>query len=528
MLEIVLTREDANTEFALLEEWLVDDQQEVKKGQPVCVVETTKASVEVDAPGDGTLVHLYPAGTEVQLGQEIAIVAETADELSRAIERRQRSKPNGEARRSVKATKRAIDLATQHGIELAAIDKKGFITQADVEELATGGSVQGDLLDPILAGASTEGLLLPESLGAPDSLGRLEEAFLDSLRADPEAFRALAPAEKCDAYRKHGALIGHDVRLEAGALLIAPRIVLGNEVGIGANTTIICDEVVAVGELSHFGPNLEVTCRRAHFGANVHAGRSIRIGGGGHRDPWATFVAGDLTFIGDEVFLNPCRPLLIGREVYVTQRSMIVTHNIGHSVLEGFENRFAPVLLEDMSQVGLGAVVYAGCRIGRRAIVGSNSYVVSDIPAGKFAIGVPARVAGDAQRTISRPRQVELVHEMLEDLQELLVLRGHAVTPLEEGGWRGLGLELGRGRAIVVFKEEIETTDELPTAPAGSVGLTLRFAGGETPAGSAILDLLDRKMYGESGIVVDSVREFCRKKGIRFSPGPWRYSDGLI
>ena len=28
-------------------------------------------------------------------------------------------------------------------------------------------------------------------------------------------------------------------------------------------------------------------------------------------------------------------------------RSLIVTHNIGHSVLEGFENRFAPVVLED-------------------------------------------------------------------------------------------------------------------------------------------------------------------------------------
>ncbi len=63
-------------------------------------------------------------------------------------------------------------------------------------------------------------------------------------------------------------------------------------------------------------------------------------------------------------------------------RSMIVTHNIGHSVLEGFENRFAPVVLEDRSQVGLGAVLYAGARIGAEAIVASNSYVVGEIPAG--------------------------------------------------------------------------------------------------------------------------------------------------
>jgi hypothetical protein len=24
------------------------------------------------------------------------------------------------------------------------------------------------------------------------------------------------------------------------------------------------------------------------------------------------------------------------------------------------------------------------------------------------------------------------------------------------------------------------------------------------------------------------VREFCRKRGIRFEPGPWRYTGGLL
>jgi hypothetical protein len=28
--------------------------------------------------------------------------------------------------------------------------------------------------------------------------------------------------------------------------------------------------------------------------------------------------------------------------------------------------------------------------------------------------------------------------------------------------------------------------------------------------------------------VLDSVREFCRKRGIRFEPGPWRYRGGLV
>ena len=30
------------------------------------------------------------------------------------------------------------------------------------------------------------------------------------------------------------------------------------------------------------------------------------------------------------------------------------------------------------------------------------------------------------------------------------------------------------------------------------------------------------------GPLFDSVREFCRKRGIRFAPRPWRYTGGLV
>ena len=134
--------------------------------------------------------------------------------------------------------------------------------------------------------------------------------------------------------------------------------------------------------------------------------------------------------------------MLIGREVFLTMRSLIVTHNIGHSVLEGFENRFAPVVLEDRSQVGLGAVLYAGARIGAEAIVASNSYVVGEIPAGSFAIGVPAKATGSSSHKLSDARRLELARRMIDDLHELLALRGHEVSAIE--GDRRLR---GRGHA---------------------------------------------------------------------------------
>jgi acetyltransferase-like isoleucine patch superfamily enzyme len=518
VLEIVLTREDANTEFALLAEWLVEDQSEVAQGQPVCVVETTKATVEIEAPGDGTLVQLYDDGIEVELGKTIALVAESADELADALSRRE-PKPAAEPKPADrKATNKAIELAARHGIDLTLIEKRGFITEKDVEAaIVEAAATAGPSTRPALAGVSTAGVSLPASFELDEDAGRLDEAFLESLRSDPDAFRALSSDEKVALYRVNGAHIGDGVAFGLGTYIEARQLVISPGVAIDRDGTVIGEELIAIGELTQFGQDLDLRCRRAYIGAGVWAGRSIRIGGGGHRDPWATLTVGDLAFIGDEAFVNVCRPVLIGREVFVTMRSMIVTHNIGHSLLEGFENRFAPVVLEDRAQLGLGAVVYAGARVGAEAIVASNSYVVGDIPAHAFAIGVPAKVTGSAAHSVSPARQVELARRMIDELHELLALRGHDVSAVSDGDERGFEVESTR----VYF------TPRYAGGEGPAVVLTLEGPG-EIPEGVAVLDLLGRQAHGSGGVVLDSVREFCRKRGIRFEPGPWRYRGGLV
>jgi acetyltransferase-like isoleucine patch superfamily enzyme len=514
VLEIVLTREDANTEYALLAEWLVPDRSEVAAGQPVCVVETTKATVEVESPGAGTIVQLYGEELEVELGKTIAYVAESADELA-AIDAKAEAtpapKPAGGER---KATRKAVELAELHGIDLSEIDKRGFITEKDVEQLlAARKAAATPSAGPILAGVSTEGVSLPSTFELGEADGAVDGAFLSSL--DHDAFRALSTADKVAALRGAGARIGEGVDLGAGSLVVAPRLVIEDGVRLGPRATVVCEEAFAVGELTQFGPDLELRCRRAFLGAGIWGGRSVRIGGGGHRDPWATLAVGDLAFVGDEAFVNVCRPVLIGREVFLTMRSLIVTHNIGHSVLEGFENRFAPVVLEDRSQVGLGAVLYAGARVGAEAIVASNSYVVGEIPSGAFAIGVPAKATGSSKHKLSDARRVELARRFIDDLHELLALRGHAVSAIEDDGFEIEGTRVAFAQS---YRGGVE-------APAVVLAMEVKA---DVPEGLAVIDLLDRRLYGAGGVVLDSVREFCRKRGIKLDPGPWSYPGGLI
>jgi acetyltransferase-like isoleucine patch superfamily enzyme len=516
MLEIVLTREDANTEYALLAEWLVEDRVDVTAGQPVCVVETTKATVEVESPGAGTIVQLYAEDVEVELGKTIAYVAESSDELAALDEKGEEKPAPKPAAGDRKATRKAVELAELHGIDLSAIEKRGFITEKDVEELiATQKTSGAQAAGPALAGVSTDGVSLPLTFDPDGTSGALEPSSYELLLRDESEFRALSSAEKVRRLREYGAVVGDDVDLGEGSYIVAPRIVISDAVRLGPRATIVCEEAFTVGSLTQFGADLELRCRRAYLGSGIWGGRSVRFGGGGHRDPWATLAIGDLAFVGDEAFVNVCRPVLIGREVFLTMRSLIVTHNVGHSALEGFENRFAPVVLEDRSQVGLGAVLYAGARIGSEAIVASNSYVVGEIPAGAFAIGVPAKATGSSSHKLSDARRLELARGFVHDLHELLALRGHAVSAIENDGFEIEGTR-------VAFTQSYRGGVD---APAVVLALDM---GGEPPEGVAVLDLLGRHVHGSGGVVLDSVREFCRKRGIKFEPGPWSYPGGLI
>ena len=482
MLEIVLTREDANTEFALLAEWLVEDRAQVELGQAVVVVETTKATVEVEAPGAGTIVQLYDEGVEVELGKTIARIAENAEELAElerdaSAEEAPAPKPSATER---KATKKALALAERHGVDIAEIDKRGFITEKDVEELIARQKAAAAPAGPGRywpASRPRASRFLPRSSWTTRPAGstRAISSRCARTRMPSAGSRPTRRSPRFASTARESATGSCSARARS----LSPRRSCSTTVSSSApERPFAARRSSRSAPRRQFGPNLELLCRRAFVGSNVWGGRSVRFGGGGHRDPWAVLAVGDLAFVGDEAFVNVCRPVLIGREVFLTMRSLIVTHNVGHSVVEGFENRFAPVVLEDRSQIGLGVIVYAGCRVGAEAIVASGSYVTGDIPAGAFAIGVPAKATGSSSHKPSRARQVEIARRIVAELRELLVLRGHDVTSTDDGF------------AVDGSRSSSSRRSTTPSRPA--VVLTLEHGGADPPEDVAVLDLLAR------------------------------------
>lgn len=54
-----------------LAEWIAADGAEVKEGDVIYLLETNKASREIEAPASGKLIHKAPAGETYDCGTEI-------------------------------------------------------------------------------------------------------------------------------------------------------------------------------------------------------------------------------------------------------------------------------------------------------------------------------------------------------------------------------------------------------------------------------------------------------------------------
>lgn len=105
---------------------------------------------------------------------------------------------------------------------------------------------------------------------------------------------------------------------------------------------------------------------------------------------------GDDTWIGQQCYFHSAGGLTIGSAVGIGPgvRILTSTHEdpgVGRPIMEG-ALRFAPVVVGDGSDLGVGCTVLPGVTIGRGVQVGAGAVVATDLPDHCVAAGVPARV----------------------------------------------------------------------------------------------------------------------------------------
>ncbi len=116
----------------ILLEWLKGDGERVERDEPLCVLETDKANVELPSPASGALKHLKSTDTALDIGAVVAEIDETAQAVAPVSE----TKPEPAAPKPESTLSPAVRrLVEEHELDPTAIEgtgKDGRLTKKDV------------------------------------------------------------------------------------------------------------------------------------------------------------------------------------------------------------------------------------------------------------------------------------------------------------------------------------------------------------------------------------------------------------
>ena len=87
--------------------------------------------------------------------------------------------------------------------------------------------------------------------------------------------------------------------------------------------------------------------------------------------------------------------ITIGNHVTITNQVQFVTHDGGMWIFREKQpdlNVFGPVIVGDNVFIGFRATILPNVTIGDNVVIGAGSMVVSDIPSGVVAAGIPAKI----------------------------------------------------------------------------------------------------------------------------------------
>jgi acetyltransferase-like isoleucine patch superfamily enzyme len=155
---VLVPTTDVNSETALLVTWHVGDRSEVKAGQVIAEIETSKAIIDVPAPEGGILLRAAGEGVEVKLAEPVGYLFANLVALEAYAEAEQRRRDEA-ATSTRRVTEPARRRAEELGVDLASIAGEALITVAMVETAA--------------AFAATAAIELPEPLPGTAGLPRI-------------------------------------------------------------------------------------------------------------------------------------------------------------------------------------------------------------------------------------------------------------------------------------------------------------------------------------------------------------------
>lgn len=162
---------------------------------------------------------------------------------------------------------------------------------------------------------------------------------------------------------------------------------------------------VDLASLAHLGKSVVIEAGALIFHPeNVEIGDEVYIGHyailkGYYKN---RLIIGARSWIGQGAFVHAGGGVTIGERVGIGPGAKIISskHELPGSsqvpIMDG-ELLFAPVTLDDGCDIGVGAIILPGVRVGKGAQVGAGAVVTRSVPDGAIVAGVPAQIVGNRE-----------------------------------------------------------------------------------------------------------------------------------
>ena len=353
---IQMPRVNANDDSAMLVEWLAGPGDAVRRGDFVALAETTKATVDIEAPNSGYLRILVEEGRMVAVGEPIAEVVDSPEAALRPVVVTPPSDLGGGIRLVSKNARRLLELA---GLDAAELPGVGPLREAEVRRFLDK-RTQSVELDPLaleqvpvfddsvlLWGAADQGAVVVDALRESGKWKPL--AFIDETPRDSEFEGApVWPPEALPRLKERNVRFAH--------------------VCIGSPQA----KIRVAERLKDLGYQIvSIVHPRAVVSSSAQIGEGVYVGPG--------VVVGPHAVLGDYSQVN---------------NNATVPHHtrlgVGVRVSDG-ANLAGGVVVGDRAYIGLGVTVNTGCAIGADATLVSGVAVFDNVPDGAV---VRARTTG--------------------------------------------------------------------------------------------------------------------------------------
>ena len=324
---------------------------------------------------------------------------------------------------------------------------------------------------------------------------------------------------KCFYYRFRGAEIGKGVHFALGSVLVGRRIVVGEGSRFGL-FSIIAAERINIGKRADIGSFTFLSAREISFGDDcvIHE----LVFSGILDGPRSVLRIGSRVRVFPLTVINPTMGVTIEDDAGVGGYSLIFTHGVWQSVLQGYPVQYAPVTIRKGAWLPWDVFVLPGVTIGEGATIGARSLVTSDVPARSLALGIPARVVksgAEYPRSLSLEQKETILGNIFREYVEYALYKGHLAALEEAGNYLSLMIGSTENPDCVI---SYERTGKKDFAKRGKTNVLVSLTGIDTEhrclledGGVIWIDLMGEQRSSITTPVVEDFVKFLFRYGIK-------------